>query len=100
MRVDLNWVIGVIRAGDEATFLGPEAGTSYEFVCSVMIKGDEAYLYGAHGKLNRAVYKEIYKILKSHGVSTITYERLNTEKLREREISTQGELTWPNNKKS
>jgi hypothetical protein len=99
MRLELDWVVGVIRIGAEDEFKGAEPGTRYRFVCSVMRKQDEAYLYGAHGTIDRAAYKLIYKTLKDAGCSKIVYERLNTEKQRVREFSTEGELSWQNNKK-
>lgn len=87
MRLELDWVVGTIRIGGD-NFKGAQPGTRYDFVCSVIRKGDEAYLYAAHGTLNREVFTKIKHALRDIGVLRITYERLNTEKLRQREVMT------------
>jgi hypothetical protein len=87
VRLDLDWTVGLIRIGG-TEFVGPEPGTRYDFVVSVFRKGDEAYLFGAHGKFTRQMFTLIKHSLRDQGVKKVTYERLNTETARTREIDT------------
>lgn len=84
--MELDWTIGTIRIGGD--FKGAQPNTSYDFVCSVYLRGTECYLYAAHGSLDRKTYQLIKTRLQAMGIERITYERLNTDQLRTREIKT------------
>lgn len=88
MRVNttFDWVVGIIRSGDETKFKGPTTGTQYQFAVSVMREGDEAFLYGAAGEFNRAMYKSIVQTLRAQGIKTVRWERLNLETERPRKV--------------
>lgn len=89
-NLELEWIVGCIRIG------GPDyhgkhtqGGAKYDFVVSVLRKGDEAFLYGAAGQFDRAMYRLIKERLTEQGVKLITWEKLNNEKARSFAVETE-----------
>lgn len=86
LHITTDWVVGVIRVGSADTFRGPVPNTKYDFVVSIIREGDSAFLYGAAGEFNRAMYKKIVEALRAQGIYKVRWERLNTDRPRAIEV--------------
>jgi hypothetical protein len=76
MGAGLEYLVAVIRAGPEYKSYGNE----YTFVCTVLFKGDEAFILGAVGEYNRETYRQIKKALVDiHGCKKIHWEKKNNK---------------------
>jgi hypothetical protein len=71
--VVIEWNIGVVRGGP-----GTEKfGDPYNFVCTIIRTGDDAYIMAACGEFNTDIYRSIASELKKIGVKNVTWDRKN-----------------------
>lgn len=59
---------------------GYEQKLEYDWICSIDIHSDVAFVYGLKGILPLRFKKELLKVLKRHKVNRVMYERHGTFK--------------------
>lgn len=71
MKANVEWVVGVIRAGSQfETF-----GDPFEFSCTVLRRGEEAEVIGASGRFSREAYRAIRDALVAVGIRRVIWDR-------------------------
>lgn len=73
MKADVEWVVGVIRAGPDFK----EHGDPYEFVCSIMKQDRKAFLMAASGTFNKETYKAVEQLVRTLDVDHVSWDRKN-----------------------
>ncbi len=72
MGAHVEWTHGVLRAGGGFD----EFGDPYDFVCTVIRRGDEAEMIGAAGQFSKQTYESIKTVLAEEGVTKVHWDRL------------------------
>lgn len=52
-------------------------GDPFSFVCTAVVVGDEAKLFGAAGRMTPSVWRAVASALRGLGIVTATFERRN-----------------------
>lgn len=73
MKAEVEWILGVIRAGKNFK----KHGDPYEFVCTVMRENDRAFLLAAGGTFTKETYKAIEQLLRQMGITVIRWDKKN-----------------------
>lgn len=72
MKMNVQWVVGVIRGGPDFY----KFGDPYTFACAVVVADSEALLQGAVGKLGLAECRAIGEELFKAGIKFVRWERI------------------------
>lgn len=80
MRADVEWVVGVVRAGSQFK----KYGDPYEFSCTVIRRGEVAEIVGASGRFDRSIYESVRAALLAEGITEAIWERKNSGGTRSR----------------
>lgn len=73
MKADVEWVVGVIRAGPSFE----KHGDPYNFVCTVMKENRKAFLMAASGTFTKETYQAVETLVRSLEVDEISWDRKN-----------------------
>ena len=77
MPADVEWVMGVLRAGRKyaGAAAAKSGGPTYEFSATIIRRGDSAEIVGASGTLTPRVVRDIEYALKQHGIQRAVWDR-------------------------
>lgn len=73
MKADVEWVVGVIRAGPDFQ----RHGDPYEFVVTIMKENDKAFLMAASGIFTKETYDAIKQLVASLGIKEVKWDKKN-----------------------
>lgn len=84
MPVIIEWIIGVLRAGEHTI----THGDPYTFSATVIRRGDVVEIVGATGTIPRGGLRDLKKALQAVGVTHIVWDRKRPDGYRHIETST------------
>ena len=73
MKAAVEWTTGIIRAGPEFE----KHGDPFNFVCTIIMQGDSAYLCGASGEFTKETFRAIKAALAENGILHAKWEKKN-----------------------
>ena len=73
MAAGVEWIVGTIRAGQDFE----SHGDSYEFSCTINLRGDEAELIGGCGEITPQILRDIKAALLAQGITKVRWMRAN-----------------------